>query len=900
MARRTIVIAGRTQLDAVRLALARSKAGHGARATPIEGLAARLAGGLLTAVEPDTLANAVAQALKALTNTELGGLSAIRELPGVPKTVVSSIRRAWAGNLNLAAAVAAPGSHPRLSEMACIEAAVLERLPACQLRPADLCAEAMARLEHAPAVLGAVEFHSLPDLDCCWRELVLALPSVTKVVWHSGSFDPPAWLAGSSIEIRRSRACTPKLTTFSCATPRHEVLEALRWARRLMAEDEVKPQQIAIAAATTTPYDDFIFSLAQEASLPIHFGHRRNALHTQGGQTAAALADVLLRGLSQERVRRLVARASDGTKLDKLPKDWALKLSSGATLTTAARWKQALHKEEAREVADILIPIIALLAQGPDAAPQAGEELLRGTALGLWKRALTQAPGSAIERELAMLRVTEADEPDPEAAIVWMPASALASCPRPYVWLLGLNGQTWPRPAHEDPLLPTRVLGGFVLEAVSVTQADRRNFKAIEASTAGEVARSFSRREAGGRLLGRSPLLTGAEATYLQRMRIPAHAISEPDRLMARRDDFAILPMAVSTRRCWEDWHSREITPHDGLVAPGHDLIARALARPQSATSLTLLLRNPIAFIWAYALGMSAPEMDVERVELDKRAFGTVVHRILDQSVLALEAEGSMAEATRDRIASVVAGKTEAVGLEWQTEQPVPPDMLWRAELRQAETMVLNALLYPLAGLTGQPGQRSYTEVPFGNAKNSDLGRKDLPWDPTLPVRIPKAGLIIAGRIDRVDISADGAAARVVDYKTGRYGNAYVLNGGRELQRCLYAYAVRALVGGDPDVESALLFPAKAGDPAAGHYDVLPDPPGTLDTLSQAFADAADALRQGLALPGIAAGAIWKSAGEDDDYAFALPVVPGTLLGPKKDAARQRLPASVVSLWDHA
>lgn len=896
MNRRTIVISGRLQLDAVRLGLARSSAGSGALATPIEGLAARLAGGFLTAVKPDALATAVAGALEALTAADLGSLSTIRELPGVPKTVVLSLRRAWAAGFDLGAAAA--GGHPRLGEMARVEAAVLERLPPNQIRPVDLAAKAMQRLSHAPAVLGTVEFHSLPYLDRCWRDLVLALVKVTKVVWSSGPFEVPSWLDGSSVEVVRGRAEAPKRSAFSCATPRHEVVEALRWARRLMAEDGVKPQEIAIAAASTAAYDDFVFSLGQEASLPIHFGHGRNALHTPEGQTAAALADVLLRGLSQERVRRLIARRAKGTVLAGLPEDWSQKLTASATLSTAERWRQALADEEAREVAAFLMPVIDMLARGPEAAAEAGETLLGGGARALWRRALAQAPGSAVERELATLRVKEADDPDPAAAIAWMPASSLAQSPRQHVWLLGLNGQSWPRPAREDALLPQRVLGGFFLEEVSTLQGDRRSFRAIITSTAVSVACSFSRREAGGRLLGRSPLLAGMQPAFLMRTRIPEHAMSEPDRLMARTVDFAAMPAAISARECWSDWRNPEITAHDGLVRPDHEVIVRALAKPQSASSLALLIRNPIAYMWAYGLGMFPSEVDVESIEMDRRHFGTIVHRVLDLSVLALEAEGGIAKATPGRIAEVVAENTAAVGMKWQTEQPVPPEMLWRAELQRAETAVLNALTFPLGELLGQPGQRTFTEVPFGGGKSLDPGRNELPWDPLLPVPVPGSGLSIAGRIDRVDISADGMAARVVDYKTGRHGKAYELNGGRELQRCLYAYAVQALIGQGLAIESALLFPSpKPGAPEDGHYEPLPDPAATLDTLTVALAEAADTLRRGLALPGIAAGAVWKNGGEDDDYAFALPVVPGTMLGPKKDAARELLPASVVNLW---
>ena len=63
-------------------------------------------------------------------------------------------------------------------------------------------------------------------------------------------------------------------------------------------------------------------------------------------------------------------------------------------------------------------------------------------------------------------------------------------------------------------------------------------------------------------------------------------------------------------------------------------------------------------------------------------------------------------------------------------------------------------------------------------------------------VEIPDAGFRIAGYIDRLDISGDGRRALVRDYKTGRPPkDSIVLDGGKELQRCLYAFAVKALLG---------------------------------------------------------------------------------------------------------
>src|SRR3546814_19079519 len=74
-------------------------------------------------------------------------------------------------------------------------------------------------------------------------------------------------------------------------------------------------------------------------------------------------------------------------------------------------------------------------------------------------------------------------------------------------------------------------------------------------------------------------------------------------------------------------------------------------------------------------------------------------------------------------------------------------------------------------------------------------------------VEIPKPGVRIAGDIDRLDISGNGRCALVRDYKTGKPPKGDItLDGGRELQRCLYAFAVKALLGENIDVSASLLY----------------------------------------------------------------------------------------------
>jgi hypothetical protein len=108
------------------------------------------------------------------------------------------------------------------------------------------------------------------------------------------------------------------------------------------------------------------------------------------------------------------------------------------------------------------------------------------------------------------------------------------------------------------------------------------------------------------------------------------------------------------------------------------------------------------------------------------------------------------------------------------------------------------------------PGARAYGEVPFGGSEpKSDA----TPWDVSTPVTIPDTGFNIAGYIDRLDISGDGKRALVRDYKTGRPPRGDIrLNGGRELQRCLYAFAVKALLGDDVAISASLLYPREPVD----------------------------------------------------------------------------------------
>jgi hypothetical protein len=435
------------------------------------------------------------------------------------------------------------------------------------------------------------------------------------------------------------------------------------------------------------------------------------------------------------------------------------------------------------------------------------------------------------------------------------------------------------------------VISSARLDPLPVHQADRRDFVTIRDMTSRELVCSRARRDSGGRLNGISPLYQRdwGDAYYAQ-IREPAHAASSSDRLLARPDEFAGLPLAVSSVQTWNAWHQVAITGHDGLVRANHPVLLRALDRRQSATSLVKLLRDPLGYLWTYGFCWSAPEETDEPMTLDPLAFGSLLHEILEQTVTQLECSQSkgFAGASPQEIRGVVEKVVGTVDSRWNESRPVPPPVVWKRKLAEAAELASIALSYHDDPF---PGERSWAEVPFGGDKKAtaltEEARARLPWDPLVPVTIPGTCIRIGGSIDRLDVAGDGSRARVTDYKSGKLRSAPPqLKGGAELQRCLYAYAVKALITQHPQVEAQLLFPRRDGRGLQ-----LDNPDGTLDRLTGYLNAAIASFSGGAALPGPAANEKWY------DLALALPGgAKESYLAAKLPLAAQSL-AAIAPLW---
>lgn len=851
--RSTHIVDGLLALRSARAAAARSGAiGREILTLPI--LAARLVGGFTTPAGTDVLYPAIQVALAA------GGfqdIDAIAGLPGMPRAVLQSLDSVWRADLNLSSLA---DETARFHDLALIEARVRNSIPATHMLPRDLRDAAAKRAEQARNLLGPVTLAGILEVDPVWRPLLNAIARVTELSWDLPERVEQSWFGGA---IRRNAAPGPAQTSAeTSADPKSEVVEALRWARQLLSTGAVRAQDVAIAATSTQDWDDHFLAYVRSAALPVHFSHGVPALSTADGQTCAALADILGHGLSQERVWRLIRRLPAGPFASSLPQDWFAGIPRGAALRTLDQWREAIAAARTQravpELAEqILLPILELLAQGPDSGSEAGARLLSGASLTMWDEALRSAPAHAIALSLQSLRV--ADQRDPANSVVWCPASHLASCPRPFTRLLGLTSRSWPRSENDDPLIPHHMLERRKLHPVSTAERDRLHFEVIRAHTREQLVLSRPQRNAKGGLLSPSALWPGVSVVH-KRDRVPEHAFSEADRLLARARDAGQLAHVRQAQLCWRNWQWRsDLTAHDGLSNANHPAIEAALKRVQSTTSLQRLLRDPLGFVWRYALGWRSARQEPEPLQLDPMAFGELVHELISRAITALEPTPGFARASADEIEAAIAGASKAVLSAWPLQRSVPPAILWRHTVKEAARRTAKGLA---SDDQVRSDTRSWTEVPFGQI---DPVKEQAPWDVTIAVPIERTALVFGGRMDRLDIRATGDGARITDYKSIKpppKTQRITLGQGRELQRVLYAIAVRALLPEVRMVVARLIY--LADDPAT--FELKGDKLD--DAIGQAIgylSAATEILRSGRIAPR------WEKDAVYDDMRLALP-----------------------------
>ena len=398
---------------------------------------------------------------------------------------------------------------------------------------------------------------------------------------------------------------------------------------------------------------------------------------------------------------------------------------------------------------------------------------------------------------------------------------------------LWLSRNPWPGSAHEDVLKGVRLDGGGflawvgdVLEAgqfapedpghapVVVTPLVRamlRPFGALvlpgaDADTLGRSGRSLSllseadaaalglptqqqQREAEAQAFAQS--LRAPVLTLLRCTRAGAEPLS-PSPLIERLAAAARRAGRDSPLQAWVDERQPE------AIAPQPVARASALAAPLpaalSASAVEALRRCPYQFFSRHVLGLH--DADELEAEVEKRDYGTWLHAVLHHFHTHRE-PGDVTAQLRAAAEAQSLGLDEADFLPWHAsfERLLPRYVLW---LGGAE----------MNGLTFADGE---------------LDRQCTPFDGAL------AELLLRGRIDRIDTTAEGQRL-LLDYKTGSVASlkSRVAEPLEDTQMAVYALLMDAA----PDLAAA--------------YLALDDPGGVVTVEHPDVAATAEVLRDGL------------------------------------------------------
>ena len=248
-------------------------------------------------------------------------------------------------------------------------------------------------------------------------------------------------------------------------------------------------------------------------------------------------------------------------------------------------------------------------------------------------------------------------------------------------------------------------------------------------------------------------------------------------------------------------WDLPFLTPFDGVLmeeqtAAKLNTYLFPVRTLLSVSALEMYARCPFRYFLTVVLGLSAQDDPEQLLTIRPRDRGTLLHAILHDFFSRLQREHRLPiradeqESLRRLLMEVVDShcaifaRTKATGLPllWELEQ----------ERMRAQLLFLLQWEYERDSMFIPAG----FEVPFGREETS-LTVPFFPAEPVSFVENEVAPVFLHGRIDRIDVTADGRQGRILDYKSGKPIRGRFA-GGTALQLPLYLFAARLL---RPDVQ---------------------------------------------------------------------------------------------------
>jgi ATP-dependent helicase/nuclease subunit B len=250
----------------------------------------------------------------------------------------------------------------------------------------------------------------------------------------------------------------------------------------------------------------------------------------------------------------------------------------------------------------------------------------------------------------------------------------------------------------------------------------------------------------------------------------------------------------------WDREHGDAFSTFDGLLSAS-DILDELCRRfpgktTMSARRLELFGGCPFAFFAGEILGLKTieePSPDLGPLEV-----GLIYHGLLERFFSALAASESLAgrvtDATRGAAMELLDSTAAAYFAGLEAHGRVGSPALWDVQKRNILRDVRRLIDWHVEKLGDW--RAAYTEVPFG-ARASEAVAPPGRHEP-LTLDGPHGPVAIRGRIDRIDLTADGTPGhQVIDYKTGAPPSRRAMQNGTSFQLPIYLWAAEAMLPPD-------------------------------------------------------------------------------------------------------
>ena len=270
----------------------------------------------------------------------------------------------------------------------------------------------------------------------------------------------------------------------------------------------------------------------------------------------------------------------------------------------------------------------------------------------------------------------------------------------------------------------------------------------------------------------------------------------------------------------WEREHGEAFGPFDGvLAAPDilEDLCRRVPGEEVlSAGRLETFGTCPFAYFAGKVLGLEAaqePSPDLAPIEI-----GLIYHSLLERffrSLAASRPSGPLLSVeNRDAAMKLLDEEAAEYFTRLEKRGSIGSAALWRVQRRNILRDVARLVDWHIAKLSDW--RPTHFEVPFGTRGQATVA----PPGRAEPIALagPHGDIRLSGRIDRIDLAADGApGCQVVDYKSGAAPTRAAAKAGASFQLPVYLWALQSLLDVWPDADRVQAFflpirhPARSG-----------------------------------------------------------------------------------------